>query len=89
VMHLDATSLPVLDEKAKNGIKLGALWGYVGRGEVETALYLYASTAKKDGQRPGELGPADVLAMRRGYTVADAAGIFDSSFEREGIIECG
>jgi hypothetical protein len=50
---------------------------------------LYASTAKKDGQRPGELGPADVLALRRGYTVADAASIFDSSFEREGITECG
>jgi hypothetical protein len=27
--------------------------------------------------------------MRRGYTVADAAGIFDSSFEREELIECG
>ena len=89
VMHLDATSLPVLDEKAARGIKLGALWGYVGRGEAETALYLYASTGKKDGQRPGELGPADVLALRRGYTVADAAGIFDSSFAREGIVECG
>ena len=61
----------------------------VGRGEAETALYLYASTGKKDGQRPGELGPADVLALRQGYVVADAAGIFDSSFAREGIIECG
>jgi transposase len=89
VMHLDSTGLPVLDDKSAKGIKLGALWGYVGRGEVETALYLYASTGKKDGQRQGELGPADVLAMRQGYVVADAAGIFDSSFEREGIVECG
>ena len=89
VMHLDSTGLPVLDEKSAKGIKLGALWGYVGRDEQNTALYLYASTGKKDGQRPGELGPADVLALRQGYVVADAANIFDSSFEREGIIECG
>lgn len=89
VMHLDSTGLPVLDEKSSKGIKLGALWGYVGRGEVETALYLYASTGKKDGQRPGELGPADVLALRQGYVVADAAGLYDSSFAREGIVECG
>lgn len=89
VMHLDATSLPVLDRETAKGIKLGVLWGYVGRNETDTALYLYASTAKKHGQRPGELGPAEVLALRRGYTVADAATVFDSSFVREGIIECG
>jgi transposase len=89
VMHLDGTSLPVLDEKSAKGIKLGALWGYVGRGEIDTALYLYASTGKKQGQREGELGPQDVLALRQGYTVADAATMFDESFRREGIIECG
>jgi transposase len=89
VMHLDSTGLPVLDEGSAQGIKLGALWGYVGRGEQDTALYLYASTGKKEGQRPGELGPADVLALRRGYVVADAATVFDSSFAREGITECG
>lgn len=89
VMHLDGTSLPVLDDRTAKGIRLGALWGYVGRGDADTALYLYASTAKKDGQLPGELGPADVLALRKGYTVADAATVFDSSFEREGIMECG
>ncbi len=89
VMQLDGTSLPVLDEKSAKGIKLGALWGYVGRGETDTALYLYASTGKKEGQREGELGPQDVLALRQGYTVADAATMFDESFRREGIIECG
>jgi len=47
---LDGASLPVLDDRAARGIKLGALWGYVGRGEATTALYLYASTGKKDGQ---------------------------------------
>lgn len=90
VMHLDGTSLPVLDSAAPKGIRLGALWGYVGRnGPLETALYLYASTGKKHGQREGELGPADILALRKGYTVADASTIFESSFRREGITECG
>jgi transposase len=89
VMHLDATGLPVLDEKSARGIKLGSLWGYVGRDQVDTALYLYASTGKKESQRPGELGPADVLSLRSGYVVADAATLFDKSFEREGITECG
>jgi transposase len=87
VMHLDGTSLPVLDRDAADGKKIGTLWGYVG--DRDTALYLYASTGKKTGQRPGELGPEDMLKLRLGYTVADAAGLFDASFTREGIIECG
>jgi hypothetical protein len=29
-MHLDGTSLPVLDASAPGGKRLGALWGYVG-----------------------------------------------------------
>ncbi len=87
IMHLDATSLPVLDDSKAGGLKLGSLWGYVG--DEETALYLYASTGKKHGQREGELGPADMLAKRKGYTVADAAGIFDESFKQPGIVECG
>ena len=87
IMHLDATSLPVLDDSKAGGLRLGSLWGYVG--DEEIALYLYASTGKKHGQREGELGPADMLARRKGYTVADAAGIFDTSFRRLEIIECG
>jgi transposase len=86
VMHLDGTSLPVLDREAAGGKRLGALWGYVG--DETTALYLYASTAKKKGQRPGELGPEDMLNLRRGYTVADASNLFDASFQREELIEC-
>jgi transposase len=90
VMHLDGTSLPVLDRSSPQGIRLGALWGYVGRnGPKETALYLYASTGKKQGQREGEIGPAEMLALRKGYAVADASTIFESSFRREGIVECG
>ena len=90
VMHLDGTSLPVLDRGSPQGIRLGALWGYVGRnGPEQTALYLYASTGKKHGQREGEIGPAEMLALRKGYTVADASTVFESSFRREGIVECG
>jgi len=87
IMHLDATGLPVLDDSKAGGIRLGTLWGYVG--DEDTALYLYASTGKKRGQREGELGPEDVLAMREGYVVADAAGVFDESFKRPSLIECG
>ena len=87
VMHLDGTSLPVLDRDSPAGKKLGALWGYVG--DQEVAAILYASTAKKLGQQPGELGPEDVLRLRRGYVVADASNLFDLSFKRDELIECG
>ena len=90
VMHLDGTGIPVLDRDAEGGIKLGTFWGYVGgEGDRWTALYLYASTGKKTGQREGELGPEDVLHLRQGYTVADASSLFDKSFKREQLIECG
>jgi transposase len=87
IMHLDATGLAVLDDSKAGGLKLGTLWGYVG--DEDTALYLYASTGKKRGQREGELGPADFLAMREGFVVADAAGIYDESFKRASLVECG
>ncbi len=87
IMHLDATGLAVLDDSKAGGLKLGTLWGYVG--DEDTALYLYASTGKKRGQREGELGPEDFLAMREGLVVADAAGIYDESFKRASLIECG
>ena len=86
VMQLDGTGISVRDLRDPSKLKLGTLWGYVGD---DTALYLYTSTGKKVGQRPGELGPEEVLALRSGYTVADAATLFDASFEREDLIECG
>ncbi len=94
VMHLDATSLPVLDKQAARGIRLGTIWGYVGAnvtdaGTEHTALCLYTSTGRAVGQRRGELGPTDMLARRVGFTVADAAGIFDAPFQRKELIECG
>lgn len=87
VLHLDGTGLPVLDRDAPGGKRVGALWGYVG--DERFAAYVYASTGKARGQKPGELGPEDVLANHEGFTVADASSVFDASFKREGLIECG
>ena len=86
-MHLDARSSPVVDREAAGGKRLGALWGYVGDRDV--AVYLYCSTGKKNAQREQELGPEDMLALRSGFTVADASNIFDTSFKRQDLIECG
>ncbi len=101
-MHMDGTAIPVLDRDEPGGIKVGQLWGYIGvdiRVQNEAALeqrravYLYTSTGMKVGQREGELGPEDVLEKRRGkgkpHVVADAAGIFDASFKKAGLIEVG
>jgi transposase len=92
VMHLDGTGLPVLDRARRNGTRYGSLWGYIG-GDV--TLFLYASTGKKQGQREDddgrliEMGPEDVLRRRKGLVVADASNLFDKSFERDDLIECG
>jgi transposase len=87
VMHVDGTSLPVRDHDGPLGIVTGALWGYVG--DQETAVYLYTSTAKKLGQRAGEVGPEEFLARRRGPVVADAANLFDHSFASGARVEVG
>lgn len=90
VMHLDGTGLPVLDGNAPGGKKLGALWGYVGVNDDEViAAYLYVASGKKVGQRPNERGPEDILGLRKGLTVADASNLFDESFRRDALIECG
>jgi transposase len=87
VMHLDATGLPVLDRAAPNGKRIGSLWGYVGD---DVAAYVYTSTGKARAQHPGEMGPEDILALREGYTVADASSLFDASFAtRPNLVECG
>lgn len=86
VMHLDATGLAVLDHGAPGGKRIGALWGYVGDG---VAAYIFVSTGGAKGKE-GEMGPEDILALREGYTVADASNVFDASFQNNPkLIECG
>lgn len=87
VMHVDGTSLPVRDRDGPKGITTGALWGYVG--DQDAAVYLYTSTGKKLGQRPGEMGPEELLQKREGPVVADAANLFDKSFADGKRIEVG
>jgi len=86
VMHLDGTGLSVRDKESGWEVRLGTLWGYVGDG---VAAYLYTSTGKKTGQREGEIGPEEFLAARHGYVVADAASLFDKSFQSSQRIESG
>jgi transposase len=87
VMQLDSTSLPVRDKEHGYSIQLGSLCAYVG--DQEVVVYLYASTARKNGQRVGELGPEDFLSLRSGPTLADASNAFDKSFLRPDLIELG
>jgi hypothetical protein len=95
VMHVDGTGLDVLDKSAPGGKRLGALWGYVGasglpNGGDDVAAYVYTSTAKAVGQKSGEMGPEEILALRDGFTVADAGSQFNASFAtRPNLIECG
>ena len=61
----------MLDRDAPKGIKLGSFWGYVGvKGEVQMALYLYASTGEEDGptsysKDPEVVDPASARAYLR------------------------
>jgi len=93
VMHLDGTGMPVLDKDHSNGKRVGTLWDYVG--DEKVSVYLYTSTGKKNGQRKDEdgklieKGPEDVLSKRTGLVVADASNLFDESFKRDDLIECG
>lgn len=93
VLHVDGTSIPVRDKDTGHQVELGSLWGYVGTNSSErappVALYLFTSTGKKLGVRPGELGPEQVLALRHGPVCADASNLFDKSFKREHLIEVG
>lgn len=85
LVQLDPTSLPVRDKEHGFNIQLGSLCAYIG--DRETVVYLYASTASKNGLRVGEMGPEDFLALRQGLTMADASNLFDKSFLRPELIE--
>jgi hypothetical protein len=93
----------VLDKKAPNGIKLGALWGYVGVDirvvdgkayEERRASYLFMRRNTKNGDKAHkELGPEEMLERRRlagmPFVCCDADGRFDASFEKPGLDEVG
>ena len=87
MLHVDGTSLAVKDKDSPKGIVVGALWGYVG--DTDTAVFLYTSTGKKLGQQPGEIGPEQFLAARKGPIVADAANLFDKTFQSADRFEVG
>ena len=91
ILHLDATSLPFFANTSKaskkKARKLGSLWGYVG--DSDCALYLFAPSGHASFDEDIAIGPEDFLGLRTGYTVADAAGVFDKTFARDDIIECG
>ena len=102
-MHLDGTSVPVLDKKAPNGIKIGALWAYAGVNirviddkaiEDRRAAYIYMRRNTKNGDKAhGEFGAEEMLERRRQKNkpnvCCDADGRFDASFDRPGLTEIG
>jgi len=87
VLHVDATSLPVKDKDSATGLTIGSLWGYVG--DETSAVFLYTRSGHKVSQVEIEIGPETFLAARSGFVVADAAGVFDASFQRDDLIEVG
>ena len=91
VMHIDGTGVKVLDRDHPDGKRLGTFWGTVGAdaGGPKVAAYFYAATKKAKAQRPDELGPTDILALRTGITVADADTLFTAQMRRDDVIDCG
>lgn len=89
VLHVDATGMPVRDKDHGHAVQLGSMWGFVGTGETEVAVYLYTSTGAGKGKRPGEVGPLDYMNDRKGPIVADAAGLFDALFTSGERLEVG
>lgn len=87
VLHVDATSLPVKDKDSATGLTIGSLWGYVG--DESGAVFLYTRSGHKVAKAQDEIGPETFLAERKGFVVADAAGILDASFERDDLVEVG
>ncbi|WP_181197722.1 IS66 family transposase [Enhygromyxa salina] len=91
VMHLDGSGLDVLARDHAKGKRRGALWGMAGATSTkpEVAAYVYASTKKAQGQRPRELGPSDILALREGIVVLDMDTLFTAQRKRPELIDCG
>jgi transposase len=56
---------------------------------VAAEQVLAATVMHLDGTGLPVLDQTAMLARRKGYTVADASNLFETSFERPGLIECG
>ena len=91
IMYIDGTGIRVLDRDHPKGKRTGTFWATVGGGAdgPKVAAYHYASTKRATGQRPGELGPTDILALRSGIVVADADTLFAAQMKRDDITNCG
>ncbi|MBK8936887.1 MAG: transposase [Polyangiaceae bacterium] len=87
VLHIDATSLPVKDKDSPTGLTIGSLWGCRRRRE-RSRVPLHALGAQGGSGRERDR-PETFLAARTGFVVADAAAVFDASFQREDLIEVG
>jgi transposase len=77
LVQTDSTGLPVLDPSAAANIVRGTMWAYVGddaKGLGQDVIFRYTPTGE------AAEGPWSVLAGRRGYVQADAAGAFDRLF---------
>ena len=87
-MHVDSTSIPVRDSDSPRGIHVGSLWEYVG--DTTCAVYLYTSDGQEARSARGRDGTrSSSLALRKGPVVADAANLFDASFEGGERVEVG
>lgn len=90
LMQLDGTGIKVMHQEKGQAREqfFGTLTGAIGDGCA--AVYTYASSGHKVGQREGDLALEDLLRMRpRGFVLADASNHFDASFKRPELIEVG
>lgn len=90
LMQLDGTGIKVMHQEKGQAREqfFGTLTGAIGDGCA--AVYTYASSGHKIGQREGDLALEDLLRMRpSGLVLADASNHFDASFKRPELIEVG
>jgi len=65
----------------------GRLWGYA---VTPTWRRTFSSRrGRSRGNAKASLAPRTCSTLRTGYTVADASNLFDKSFKREDLVECG
>ncbi|MFO0756333.1 MAG: IS66 family transposase [Byssovorax sp.] len=86
----DATSLPWVRQGQPQRDPPRRAWAYaLTTNDEPVAAYLVCVDRKKTAQRPGEIGPEEMLMRRRGFVCADASNLFDASFAAGNCIEIG